>query len=90
MKYSFILLFFFLFQNVYAYEEKIQDIPKLAQELHLYGGQKAIVQWERLFSSPRRLKKYKLDTLPVSIRIELKNYLILHAADSEQPIIPGL
>ncbi len=90
MKYTCVLFFFFLFQTLHANEDKKQNIAKLAKELNLYGGQKATIQWERVFSSKRHLKRYKLDNLPVSERIELKNYLIKHAADSEQPIIPGL
>ena len=73
-----------------ADENAPQSIAQLAKNLHLYGGQKAIIQWERVFSSQRHLKRYKLDNLPVSERLELKKYLIDHAADSEQPIIPGL
>jgi len=67
-----------------------KNIEALAKELNLYGGQKATIQWERVFSSPRHLKRYKLEKLPISTRLALKKYLIEHAADSEQPIIPGL
>ena len=66
------------------------EIQGLAQELKLYGGTKATVQWERVFSSQRRLEKYKLNNLSQETRTALKNYLIQHAADSEQPIVPGL
>lgn len=62
----------------------------LAKKLNLYGGQKAVIQWERVFSSPRHLKRYKLDTLDAAQREKLKAYLIEHAADSDQPIVPGL
>jgi len=66
------------------------DMEKLARQLHLYGGEKAIIQWKRVFSSPRHLKRYKLDTLSESTRERLQIYLIEHAADSDQPIVPGL
>ncbi len=64
--------------------------PALAKKLNLYAGTKASVQWERIFSSQRRLQKYGLDTLEYDELIELKYYLIKHAADSKQPIVPGL
>ncbi len=67
-----------------------QSIEALAQELHLQAGSKATVQWERIFSSQRHLKKYKLDYISIETRQQLKVYLIKHAADSEQPIVPGL
>lgn len=67
-----------------------KDIQKLSQELGLYGGEKATVQWVRIFSSPRHLKRYKLDTLDQETLARLRDYLIAHAADSEQPIVPGL
>lgn len=90
MKQILVLFFFFIFYPLYANETASLSISQLAKKLHLYGGQKAIIQWERVFSSQRHLKRYHLDELPVSERLELKKYLIDHAADSEQPIIPGL
>jgi len=63
---------------------------KLTKKLNLYAGSKASIQWERVFSSQRHLKRYKLDTLPESLRNELREFLIQHAADSQQPIVPGL
>jgi len=66
------------------------QISILVKELNLYPGTKASVQWERVFSSPRHLKKYKLENLSRSTKKALKIYLIKHAADSEQPIVPGL
>ena len=65
-------------------------MQELANELNLYAGTKASIQWERVFSSQRRLEKYKLNHLSPSILNSLENYLIHHAADSEQPIVPGL
>ena len=67
-----------------------QTASSLAAELNLYGGTKASIQWERVFSSQRHLKRYKLQDLsPIPLK-ELKAYLIKHSADSEQPIVPGL
>jgi len=80
-----LLTFLFTFVNLSA--DEIQD---LAQELNLYAGTKASIQWERVFSSQRRLEKYKLNYLSIKTQNALKNYLIKHAADSEQPIVPGL
>jgi len=67
-----------------------QDIAAVARKLNLYGGERAVIQWKRIFSSKRHLKRYKLDKLPIYERLQLRTYLINHAADSEQPIIPGL
>ena len=67
-----------------------QDMKSIAKEFNLYPGTKASVQWERIFSSQRRLKKYELDKLSLGTLHELKLYLIEHAADSQQPIVPGL
>ncbi len=63
---------------------------KLAKELSLVAGTKAIIQWERVFSSQRRMKKYKINTLTTIEIDNLKKYLIKHAADSDQPVVPGL
>jgi len=67
-----------------------QSVSELAKELHLQAGSKASIQWERIFSSQRHKIKYKLQELSESQLKELKTYLIEHAADSEQPIVPGL
>ncbi len=66
------------------------SIATFAQQLNLYPGTKATVQWERVFSSKRRLKRYGLDRLAYDKLVRLKYYLIEHAADSKQPIVPGL
>lgn len=62
----------------------------IAKKYKLYAGTKASVQWKRIFSSQRRLHKYNLDTLSQNELNSLEQYLISHAADSEQPIVPGL
>ncbi len=66
------------------------NISQLAQKLNLQPGTKASIQWKRVFSSPRHMKKYQVDSLSFETRIQLENYLIKHAADSDQPIVPGL
>ena len=82
-----ILSLFFIGFTTNLFARSISD---LANELNLYAGTKASVQWERIFSSDRRLKRYGLDTLEYEKLVELKYYLIKHAADSKQPIVPGL
>ncbi|MBU1928085.1 hypothetical protein KKG77_03705, partial [bacterium] len=47
------------------------NIEKLANELGLQAGTKASVQWERIFSSPRHLQRYNLDSLSQQARDEL-------------------
>ncbi len=81
-----ILCMFSLFAN----SNYDKNIISLAQKLHLFGGEKATIQWIRIFSSPRHLKRYKLDSIDEGTRQKLKTYLIVHAADSEQPTLPGL
>lgn len=85
----FITLTFFSF-ILLANSDYSKNIIFLAHKLHLFGGEKAIIQWERVFSSPRHLKRYRLDSIDADTRQKLKTYLIAHAADSEQPILPGL
>jgi len=85
LKYFLLLITSTFFFNLYA-----KDISNIAKEFNLYAGTKASIQWERIFSSERRMIKYKIDTLSFKIKNELRIYLINHAADSEQPIVPGL
>ena len=83
---KYLLSFIFIATLTYA----SQDAAQLARDLNLYAGEKASVQWKRIFTSPRHMKKYKVDTLSPEQRAELMLYLIQHAADSDQPIVPGL
>ncbi|MEA1918484.1 MAG: hypothetical protein U9N52_01485 [Campylobacterota bacterium] len=62
----------------------------LALELNLFPGTKAKIQWKRIFSNEKKLQKYHLHTLSLSDRKSLENYLVKYAADSAQPIVPGL
>jgi len=81
-----------LYVTIFVITTNLQalEISKLAKELNLYAGTKATVQWKRIFSSQRRIEKYKINLLDKETRDALKKYLINHAADSEQPIVPGL
>ncbi len=81
-----------LYVTIFVITTNLQalEISKLAKELNLYAGTKATVQWKRIFSSQRRIEKYKINLLDKETRDALKRYLINHAADSEQPIVPGL
>ena len=85
-----LLLYLALFATLLADTTKGEQIAQLAKSYNLYAGSKASIQWERIFSSERHLKRYKLEEIPESLRQELKHYLIMHAADSDQPIVPGL
>jgi len=86
MKLSF-LFFIFLPLIVSAHDS---EISLLAKRLNLSAGSKAIVQWERVFKSTRKMKKYKIDTLTNEKKEMLKEYLIQHAIDSDQPTIAGI
>ena len=66
------------------------DISLMAKNLDLYAGTKASIQWERIFSSQRRLKRHNINNLQEEKLQKLKSYLIKHAADSKQPVVPGL
>ena len=61
-----------------------------ANELNLVAGKKAIIQWERVFKSERKMKKYGIDKLSKEQQLELEKYLLTHAADSDHPTIAGM
>ncbi len=82
-----IIIFILLFTFV---EANINAPSKLAQKLNLFAGTKAAIQWERVFSSKKRMDRYNISKLPKEAQNQLKTYLINHAADSDQPIVPGL
>ncbi len=84
------LLTFITFTPLLALPSYAEPIETIAKKLNLYGGEKATVQWKRVFSSKRHLQRYKLEKLDKTTRDKLKKYLIEHAADSEQPIVPGV
>jgi hypothetical protein len=62
---------------------------ELVNQLSLSPAKKAILQWERVFKSERKMKRYKIDTLTKEDQIKLKRYLLDHAADSDQPKVAG-
>lgn len=83
-----ILMLLFLFASIsFANNDAIADV---CNELKLVPASKAIVQWERVFSSEKRKSKYGIDLLSHETQELLKAYLIMHAADSSQPMVPGL
>lgn len=82
------LVFLFLFGYIaFAQYASMADVCK---ELKLIPASKAIVQWERIFSSESRKEKYHINQLTAEEQKSLKAYLIQHAADSNQPMVPGL
>jgi hypothetical protein len=81
-----ILTICFIITNLHASEI---DGEMLAKKLHLMAGYKAIMQWERVFKSQKKMKRYKIDTLEDDQRLALKRYLIAHAIDSDHPTVAG-
>ncbi len=63
---------------------------ELARELRINPASKAIIQWERYFKSPKRLKRLGADKLSNKEQEILKKFLIKYAADSDQPAAAGL
>jgi len=62
---------------------------ELARALHLSAASKAMIQWERVFESERKMKRYGIDRLTEAERERLRNYLIDHAIDSDRPTVAG-
>ena len=83
------LVLFFLFGSI-IFANSDDSIVKVCKEMKLVPASKAIVQWERVFSSEKRKKRYHIDQLSPEVQELLKAYLIQHAADSSQPMVPGL
>jgi hypothetical protein len=81
------ITFFILIIPIVTYADV--KIEKIVKELNLNPVMKASIQWERVFSSEHKKAEYKIDTLSTQLQEELKIYLIKHAADSEQPMLPG-
>jgi len=84
-KVLFIFCMFFIFQ-----ESLFASSKDIAKELNLIPGKKAIIQWERVFKSERKMKKYGIDKLTKLEQKELKEYLLNHAADSDHPTVAGM
>ena len=81
--YSYLLLLFFLFSHVAAKEPK-----ELAMDLNLYPGTKASIQWKKIFNSQEKLEYYQITKLSEEEFLKLQKYLISHAADSQNPVVP--
>ncbi len=79
---KYIILFLLFLTLLYAYAIS----PKtLAKKLSLNPASKAIKQWERIFKSKRKMKRYGINKLSKKERKELEIYLENHAADSDTP-----
>jgi hypothetical protein len=78
-----VLLSSTLFSNDKSGEE-------IAKRLGLRAGSKAILQWERVFKSSRKMKRYNIDKLSPEEKEKLKEYLIEHAIDSDHPTVAGV
>ena len=83
-----LLVFLLLFLSL-TLKANGMSVEMLAKSLHLSAGTKAIIQWERVFKSKRKMKKYKIDTLSIDEQKKLKEYLIEHAIDSDKPMVAG-
>ena len=83
------LFAFIITTNTYA-DESFASPQDLARKLRLTPASKAIIQWERVFTSKQKLKRYKIDTLNKEEQTLLKEYLINHAIDSDQPTVAGV
>jgi len=57
--------------------------------LNLSAASKASMQWERVFKSERKMKRYGIANLSEEEKKRLKHYLIMHAIDSDQPTVAG-
>ena len=84
-----VLLVFLIFGTI-VYANHDDSIERVSLELKLIPASKAVVQWERVFSSESRMTRYHIDQLSPEVQEMLKQYLIEHAADSSQPMVPGL
>lgn len=85
---KYLVLIFIL--GTLSFAQSNNSMQQLCKEMNLIPAGKAVVQWERVFSSEKRKKRYHIDQLPSEIQSMLKAYLIDHAADSSQPMVPGL
>ena len=88
MKKIIFLIFLFAFMPLLQANES--EVEALAKSLNLSAGSKAIVQWERVFKSEKKMKRYKINSLSNENKDSLKEYLIKHAIDSDQPTIAGV
>lgn len=61
----------------------------LCKKLKLNPAEKAGKQWEKVISNPEKLKSIGASQLSDDDLDALKAYLVDHAADSDQPTVPG-
>ena len=83
-----LVILIIVYASLFGYSN--DQIEKVCVELKIIPASKAIVQWERVFSSDKRMKRFAIDKLEPDVINALKLYLIEHAADSSQPMVPGL
>lgn len=69
---------------------QLQSAGEIAKSLNLIPGTRATIQWERIFETPQKMQRYGIDALSSAQQLKLKHYLLEHAADSDQPTVPGL
>ena len=62
---------------------------ELASKLKLNAGDKAMKQWERMFSNPAKLAEIGADKLSAGDQAALKAYLVEFAADGDKPAAAG-
>ena len=79
-----IFLSFLFVMNLFAV-----DAETLVKELKLVPAKKASIQWERVFTSKRKMKRYGIENLSDEEKTVLKEYLVSHAADSDKPKFAG-
>jgi len=63
---------------------------ELAVKLGISASSKASSQWKRVFKKKRKMKKYGIDKLSDDDKTALKEYLMDHAADSDNPEAAGM
>jgi len=61
----------------------------LAIKLKLNAEDKAMKQWERMFSNPAKLAEMGADKLSAGDQAALKAYLVEFAADGDKPAAAG-
>ena len=66
------------------------DGKALAIKLGLSASSKASMQWNRVFSKAKKMKRLGIDKLSDGDKAALKDYLIGHAADSDSPEAAGM
>ncbi|NPA28888.1 MAG: hypothetical protein GXO33_01745 [Epsilonproteobacteria bacterium] len=79
----------FMLTTLELFAAAVKSGEALARMLHLSAGSKAMIQWERVFKSERKMKRYGIDRLSEEEKKRLKRYLINHAVDSDQPTVAG-